>query len=172
LVSDIPARDGKNDNLFLQCTSIQISLCFFFEQIHKFWAYKDVMFVSLASCLSKLFKKAYLCLTLICLIPTFSNGFASSLILAVFTKLGAKSFLLFYTYLPDKSVKIRPNRPTKASHQQELPYFANICVLIVVLLQYCSLGSDQMGREIISSAKVIRNYSKGHRGKQMKKIKW
>lgn len=51
----------------------------------------------------------------------------------VFTKLGAKSFLLFYTYLPDKAVTIRPNRPTKN----------------------CYLGSDQMGREIIQSAKEI-----------------
>jgi hypothetical protein len=40
----------------------------------------------------------------------------------VFTKLGAKSFLLFYTYLPDKAVKIRPNRPIK---ERPPPYTFN-----------------------------------------------
>merc|ERR1711994_855620 len=51
----------------------------------------------------------------------------------VISKLGAKSFLLFYNYLPDKQVTISPN----------------------AVKNCCQIGSDQMGREIIQAAKDI-----------------
>merc|ERR1712037_64114 len=51
----------------------------------------------------------------------------------VISKLGAKSFLLFYNYLPNKQVTISPNAVSNC----------------------CQIGSDQMGREIVQAAKEI-----------------
>merc|ERR1712107_335127 len=51
----------------------------------------------------------------------------------VISKLGAKSFLLFYNYLPNKQVTISPNAVSNC----------------------CQISSDQMGREIIRAAKDI-----------------
>merc|ERR1712130_1081893 len=51
----------------------------------------------------------------------------------IFTKLGAKGFLLFYTYLPSKKVTLKPNQNDKC----------------------CALASDNMGKEIVRSAKDI-----------------
>merc|ERR1712106_40321 len=53
----------------------------------------------------------------------------------MFRTLGAKGFLLFYTYLPNKSVTLKPNQSEKC----------------------CFLASDDMGQEIIKSAKNIIN---------------
>merc|ERR1711915_220774 len=51
----------------------------------------------------------------------------------VFTKLGAKGFLLFYTYLPNKQVTLKPNVNRKC----------------------CILAGDDMGRDIILAAKEV-----------------
>jgi len=51
----------------------------------------------------------------------------------IFTKIGAKGFLLFYTYLPSKQVTLRPNVNNKC----------------------CVLAADEMGRDIIVAAKEI-----------------
>merc|ERR1719474_1346084 len=51
----------------------------------------------------------------------------------VFTKLGAKGFLLFYTYLPNKQVTLKPNVNRKC----------------------CILAGDEMGRDIILAARMI-----------------
>jgi len=59
----------------------------------------------------------------------YRNGFCRQ----VFTKLGAKGFLLFYTFLPDKQFTVSPNSRS----------------------QLCSLHSDQLGADIIASAKDI-----------------
>lgn len=51
----------------------------------------------------------------------------------IFTKIGAKRFLLFYTYLPDKQLVLTPNSNDKC----------------------CVLEGDEMGRNIIMAAKEI-----------------
>eukprot|EP00090_Calanus_glacialis_P022890 TRINITY_DN35239_c0_g1_i2.p1 TRINITY_DN35239_c0_g1~~TRINITY_DN35239_c0_g1_i2.p1 ORF type:complete len:1056 (-),score=229.38 TRINITY_DN35239_c0_g1_i2:74-3241(-) len=51
----------------------------------------------------------------------------------IFTKIGAKGFLIFYTYLPDKQVTLRPNVNNKC----------------------CVLAADEMGKDIIQAAKEI-----------------
>lgn len=51
----------------------------------------------------------------------------------VFTMLGAKGFLLFYTYLPNKQVTLKPNVNRKC----------------------CILAGDEMGRDIILAAKEV-----------------
>lgn len=59
----------------------------------------------------------------------YRNGVCRKL----FTKIGAKGFLLFYTYLPSKQVTLRPNENNKC----------------------CILAADEMGRDIILAAKKI-----------------
>merc|ERR1719309_1634243 len=56
----------------------------------------------------------------------------------VFTKLGAKGFLLFYTYLPNKQVTLKPNVNRKC----------------------CILAGDEMGRDIILAAKEVLSKQK------------
>eukprot|EP00092_Neocalanus_flemingeri_P034714 GFUD01037775.1.p1 GENE.GFUD01037775.1~~GFUD01037775.1.p1 ORF type:complete len:1056 (+),score=250.31 GFUD01037775.1:1102-4269(+) len=59
----------------------------------------------------------------------YRNGLCRKL----FTKIGAKGFLLFYTYLPSKQVTLRPNVNNKC----------------------CILAADEMGRDIVLAAKEI-----------------
>ena len=59
----------------------------------------------------------------------YRNKFCSK----IFRKIGAKRFLLFFTYLPDKQLSLTPNQD------------ARCCVMI----------GDEMGKDIISAAKDI-----------------
>merc|ERR1711997_697195 len=63
----------------------------------------------------------------------FRQLYRSDLFSQVFRKLGARRFLLFYTFLPDKQIRLRPNLPARC----------------------CLLVGDEMGKEILVSAKQI-----------------
>ena len=63
----------------------------------------------------------------------FRQFYRSGLCSRVFRKLGARRFLLFYTFLPDKQIRLRPNLPSSC----------------------CLLAGDEMGKEILVSAKQI-----------------
>jgi len=64
-----------------------------------------------------------------CLRQLYKNGICRR----IFTKIGAKGFLLFYAYLPEKQVTLKPNMNNKC----------------------CALAADEMGRDIIVAAKEI-----------------
>jgi len=64
-----------------------------------------------------------------CLRQLYKNGICRR----IFTKIGAKGFLLFYAYLPEKQVTLKPNVNNKC----------------------CALAADEMGRDIIVAAKEI-----------------
>ena len=59
--------------------------------------------------------------------------YRSELFTKIFSKLGASRFLLFYTFLPDKKITLRPNQPGKC----------------------CLLAGDEMGKEILQAAKQV-----------------
>ena len=63
----------------------------------------------------------------------FRQLYRSGLFSQVFRRLGARRFLLFYTFLPDKQIRLRPNLPASC----------------------CLLAGDEMGKEILVSAKQI-----------------
>merc|ERR1712083_660627 len=64
-----------------------------------------------------------------CLRQLYKNGICRR----IFTKIGAKGFLLFYASLPEKQVTLKPNVNNKC----------------------CALAADEMGRNIIVAAKEI-----------------
>ena len=74
---------------------------------------------------------------------------ASIFHLQVISKLGAKSFLLFYNYLPNKQVKYFKIFDLKFF------IFFQVTILPNTGSNCCQIGSDQMGREIIQAAKDI-----------------
>ena len=59
--------------------------------------------------------------------------YRSEILTKIFSKLGASRFLLFYTFLPEKRITVKPNQPG----------------------QCCLLTGDEMGREIVLAAKLI-----------------
>ena len=75
---------------------------------------------------------------------------ASIFHLQVISKLGAKSFLLFYNYLPNKQVKYFKIFDLKCFRM-----FFQVTISPNAGSNCCQIGSDQMGREIIQAAKDI-----------------